>query len=322
MRGLAVAGALLVLLDGGRARAEADEAAVLLDQAIQSFDDAAFGRSRELLLRAQTLARGAAVRGRVSLYLGLNAAVEGSADEARRRFREALTLDPTLRMDPERFKPELVQLFEGVRREAVGRLVVRASGAGAALWLDGERSAPLPATLDVVAGSHVVELRDAAGRTRAQRQVVVLGGQTTVVTLQLAPLVSASSRPVASGARAPARRRVWTWVAGGAAVALLGAGLGLGLSARSDHEEACDLLSGQDQECADRRRLVDPLDGPRYGELHDAVKRKELAANLCFGVAGALAVTSVVLYFLEGRTEARPAQVTLAPGGLSLSVGY
>ena len=42
---------------------------------------------------------------------------------------------------------------------------------------------------------------------------------------------------------------------------------------------------------------------------------RQTTANVMFGVAGALAVTSVVLYFLEGRPsgEARRARVMLGP---------
>ena len=319
MTGRAAAAALLVALAGSPAGAAPDDAADLLRQATESFDNGAFARSRTLLLQAQELARGPALLGRICLYLGLNAAVEGNTDEARRRFREALTHQPTLRVDPRRFKPEFVQAFDAVRRETVGRLQVSAAGApGAVVWVDGARCGPPPLGLDVVAGSHVVELRDEGSRRQVQRQVVALAGKTTTITLQL---TAPTTRPVAPARPAPGRRRLWAWVAGAGAVALAGVAVGVGLSARADHDEACGLLAG-DRDCADRRQLADAADGPRYRELHDAVGRKELATNVCWGIAGALAVSSAVLFLLEGRQDRPTARVGLGPGGLSLGVRY
>jgi hypothetical protein len=97
-------------------------------------------------------------------------------------------------------------------------------------------------------------------------------------------------------------RRLWTWVAAGSAVAVAAAGLGLGLSARSDYSSACDLLEGA-PECSARRDLKQESDRHRFEILHDQVGQKSLAANVCWGVAGALAVTAVVLYFVEGRVR-------------------
>jgi len=322
-----IVGALLVLLAGDRARAEPAEAAGLLQQATESFDNGAFARSRELLLQAEKLAKEPEQRGRISLYLGLNAAVEGNADEARRRFREALTYQPALRIDPERFKAELVEAFDGVRRETVGRLQVSAEGDGVSVWIDGARIGPPPAGLDVVSGSHVVELRDAGGRSLVQRQVVAPAGRTTSVTLRSARAVAEpATRPVPPVEPRRRRRRLWTWVAGARAVALAATAIGVGLSARADYDEACGLLAGE-RDCADRQRLVDPADGSRYRELHDAVKRKELATNICWGVAGALAVGAVVLYLVEGRRPAPRASVGLGPvglgpGGLAFGLTY
>jgi hypothetical protein len=314
--------ALLVVLAGGPSRAQPADAADLLQQATESFDNGAFARSRELLLQAEKLAKDPEQRGRISLYLGLNAAVEGDADGARRRFREALTHDPALRMDPERFKAELVEAFDGVRRETVGRLQVSAEEGGVSVWIDGARVGPPPAGLDVVSGSHVVELRDAVGRSLVQRQVVAPAGKTTAVTLRRPRAVAEPApRPVPPVEPRRRRRRLWTWVTGAGAVALAATAIGVGLSARADYDEACGLLAG-DGDCGDRQRLVDPADGPRYRELHDAVRRKELATNICWGVAGALAVGAVVIYLVEGRRPAPRASVGLGPGGLSLGVTY
>jgi tetratricopeptide (TPR) repeat protein len=105
---------------------------------------------------------------------------------------------------------------------------------------------------------------------------------TTAQREESRPSVAAATPPAPT---APARRRrVWTWVTGAAAVVAAGVGLGLGLSANSGYDEF--------------QSTTDPA---RYDELKESVPRRGHAATAMFSVAGALAVTSVVLFFVEGR---------------------
>ena len=82
--------------------------------------------------------------------------------------------------------------------------------------------------------------------------------------------------------------RIWTWVTGGSAVAIAAVALGLGLKAKSDHDTyfATDPVTGQ---------YKNPGAGTGFVNMG-------YAATAMYCVAGALAITSVVLFFVEGRT--------------------
>jgi tetratricopeptide (TPR) repeat protein len=81
-------------------------------------------------------------------------------------------------------------------------------------------------------------------------------------------------------------KRFYTWIAAGGAAALALSGLVVGLNAQSKYDELKD-------RCAP---------GCTDSEV-DSVKTRALVADVLFGVAGAAAVTAVVLFFLEGRAD-------------------
>lgn len=98
----------------------------------------------------------------------------------------------------------------------------------------------------------------------------------------------------------PPRRRLWTWIAlgvGGAALATGGAFAYLAASAKNDF---------------DKEPFAD-----RAAELKSTVESRSLTANILLGSGAALAVTGVVLFFLEGRNP-QPEKVSAVPQ-LSLS---
>jgi hypothetical protein len=84
----------------------------------------------------------------------------------------------------------------------------------------------------------------------------------------------------------PARKggRLWTWIAGGAAVAAAGAGVGLGVAANG----------------AAAQTAMPPM-GVTPAQQASSAQGLATGANVAYGVAGAAAVTAVVLFFIEGR---------------------
>jgi len=107
---------------------------------------------------------------------------------------------------------------------------------------------------------------------------------------ELAPAPSAAETPLVPRegemARAQGRRRVYTWVAAGAAVVAAGAGLYYGIQA---HNASNDLNS-----------MTVP-NGARAQDLANSASSRARTANILYGVAGAAAAAGVTLYFLEGR---------------------
>jgi len=101
--------------------------------------------------------------------------------------------------------------------------------------------------------------------------------------------IANSSEPSHGKAARRATPRVWTWVAAGGAAASLAAGVVLGILARSDHEAYLRESVASTRE--------------RFDALAESGPRKELAANVMFGVTGALTAASVILFLVEPRAS-------------------
>ena len=286
------------------APARADQALDLVHQARAKLKMADFERSMELLRKARSLTNDPRVLGQVYLNLGLNHAVMGDLDKARSAFRTALTYDPVLVLDPAHIKRSVVKLFHEVQGGLRGELTVRADRPGARVLVDGKPvgAAPLMEH-ELPIGAHTVEVR-AAGGARFSTRVVIGVNQKSALraTLRTVKSAGAGSRPEVGGEGGSSgaathrggRRRLWTWVVGGAAVAVLAVGVGLGVAASGDH-------SDWEQE------QTDPA---RWDELKSSGQTKATAANVMFGVGGALVAGAVVLFFLEGRNPERAASAT------------
>ncbi|MDP1822601.1 MAG: hypothetical protein Q8L48_05145 [Archangium sp.] len=82
--------------------------------------------------------------------------------------------------------------------------------------------------------------------------------------------------------------RLWTWVLAGAAGAGLLTGAGLGFGAVSAREEMLRVRHG----------------ALEVQQLHDAAAGRAAGANIAYGLAGAAAVTALILFFFEPREAA------------------
>lgn len=274
---------------------EPQSASVLLGRALERFAEADFERSLGLLDQAAAdPSAGSGIAADIQLRRGLCLGILGREAEARAAFRQALQHNPESRLDPEAFKPALVALLDQERRSLYGRLEIRADVPGARVFVDGLEVGPAPQSRYLRAGSHRVEVRGLDGAMPKEQSVEVRAGE--VHTLRFRRTVREPARPPA-----PPRGRVWTWVCGGAALALLGTGVGLAAWAQADHEAW--------QEPGVSRE--------RWEELGKSGQNKQIASNVLFGVGGALALTAVVLFFVEnrdGEPDGRALSLTVAPG--------
>jgi hypothetical protein len=87
--------------------------------------------------------------------------------------------------------------------------------------------------------------------------------------------------------------RKWTWVAGGSTVVLAGAAALVGLSMQSrfdDLKKSCGRGSPEQLGCS-------------QSDI-DSVHTRQVTANVLWGLAGAAAITTGVLFFVEGRPVA------------------
>jgi len=198
------------------------------------------------------------------------------------------------------------------------RLNITSRPAGARVIIDGKERGLTPLKSLVKAGDHQLSV-EIDGYDPDRRKVSLKQGSTEAldVVLKLTPVASA---PVITLASQPlegeggeedkpgkSRWPIWPIAAGGAALALAGAGMGLGLSAQSAWDEY--------------QTTKDPN---RYDELRDQITSHSTGSTVCFALAGAAAVTGVLLYIFVDRpaSQQETPTVSVGPTGAVISLGF
>ena len=196
-----------------------------------------------------------------------------------------------------------------------GKLTITSRPAGAAVTVDGEARGKTPLKdLELSAGEHTVVLAQKGYQEYSRQLNLKAGSGSTVDVALVKGAMAAAAKPGETPVEPPAQKKdagfkwpVWTTVAAAGALAAAGAGLGLGLAAKSAYDE-----------------YETTPDRARYDELRDQIPGLELGANVAFGLAGGLAATAVLLYFLVDRPaaqESAPA-VSVSPSGASFKVNF
>lgn len=288
-----------MLLLGGPATA--DDGRALLVRGMKLYDQGRLARSLKVLNRAlaridaraqKTPGSQGRVTSQIHLYIGLCQALSGHEDLARAAFKRALKLRPTLRLPPDRFKPELVKLLASVRGTMLGILEVSTNVPRARVLVNGKARGAAPLLVRVPVGRYKVVVVDLAKKRKMTRKVVVHLGQETQVGVIFKAAPGSAPLP-APAARAP--RRIWTWVAAGSTLATLVAGVVVWEWSESSYsnllEDFSTLKASGEHDVIEQRK--------------DSIHAGDVTATVLFCVAGALAVSSVALFFWEGRAAER-----------------
>lgn len=284
----------------------------LLSQGVALFAKGEFERSRSVLQQALRQTNQRADLARIWLHIGLNLAAENRMLLARDAFIKALHADPTLRLDPQEYKPGFVTLFAAARAALEGELAVFADRHGLQVFVDGRAAGRVPHVGRLLQGTHRVEVRAVGGSIALSRQVTIVAGKRLELEVVLGKGRNEQQRrafgapqerqAVTTAGRRP--RRFWTWISAAGAAAILAAATGLALAARADEQEGCTLLGEQSLPCDRRDTLRSADDRARYEHLRERVAKETLAANVGWGLGAALAAGAVLLFWLEGRASA------------------
>ena len=306
---------LLILVVASPSLARADDPA---QKGIDLYADARYREAIETLTRAATGVDQPKELARIQLHVGFAHALLGEEGPARAALLLALEQDPDLEADPRRFKPALRALLARVRA-GTGLLRVEASGAPKTrILVDGKDLGPPPCRRRLPAGEYRVVARGGALEQVRTVRLAARGESSVVFSVAAQAGNATSPTPAPPTVKQPeppsfwGRRRVWTWIAAGGAVAAGAAGLGVYLSARSRHDEFID------------KRDSAPV--AELEDLRDDISTRLTVSGVLTGVAGAAAVTAVVLLLVEGRSpehrEAadRGARWTVGPTGIGLSL--
>lgn len=275
----------------------------MLARGIKLYNEARFRRSLTTLKKALRYAKKPELRAQVQLYIGLDESVLGAKERAVAAFRAALIDDPSIELDPARFKPGDIALFKKAHAGLEGSVRVNAThGDGATVTIDGRSRGEVPLTTTLPIGKHVVVVK--RDTTEQRREILVRSGSTVELAVIFAPRTTrpvvgtTKPLPIVDTPKDPpitpekprsawslSHSRLWTWIALGTSAAAGGAALGVGLAARADAEEY--------------RTTNDPT---QLQPLKDGATSKMLVSNILAGVAGAALIATVVLYYFEGKS--------------------
>jgi tetratricopeptide (TPR) repeat protein len=208
----------------------------------------------------------------------------------------------------------------------LGRIQIDCETAGAEVSVDGKSVgvAPLPELVWATPGRHQVAAKHASAAP-AIEDADVTAGSVSTVTLQLRPQAASLAAPAPKAApnfdvqaTAPSSEanegwwlgRKWTWVAAGSTVLLAAGAVTFGLLMQSKFDSlrsSCGAGNPARPGCS-------------QSDI-DSVSSRRTMANVFWGLAGAAAVTTGVLFYFEGR----PVTVTPVAGrttGLVAAVRY
>ncbi len=278
----------------------------LLEEGVIQYGLADFETSVDKLKLALQGAKSPDTLAKIHLFLGANYMDMGQQEQAEAAFLQALKHNPVLKL-PEEFKSTQKTAFEKVRDGARGELRV-GSNIKTRVMVGGKPVGKTPYRGKLPIGSHVVSIQGPKGKWKTETVILFPERESRIRANFKVAARPKKPRP----ARGEKSGRLWTWIAAGTAVAVAGAGLGFWFAGESDYSEWEDLQVDEATAKANDERLTD---------LEDSIRAKELGAYISFGVAGAVAVTSIVLFFLEGKPgrQERRASGLLQLGNVEIS---
>ncbi|MDP1822699.1 MAG: PEGA domain-containing protein [Archangium sp.] len=237
----------------------------------------------------------------------------GETAKALRAFRDYLRLAPDAK-DKETVSDAIANLERRLREKGMQQLMVFADPPSARISVDGKELGTSPVSVELIAGNHSLSV-SAEGFEKVDRSFVMQTTRATEMTISLRPVSKEPAKdpvkdPVASDAPkvepkkddpgtpppmppvvvAPVetkKGRLWTYVAGGVAVASLGAGIGLGVAAQGEMDKFTKVQH-------DPATVQAEFDAAKAASGGMAT-----GANVAYGVAGVALATAVVLFFLE-----------------------
>ncbi|MDP3155887.1 MAG: PEGA domain-containing protein [Archangium sp.] len=236
----------------------------------------------------------------------------GETAKALRAYRDYLRLAPDAK-DKETVSDAIANLERRLREKGMQQLMVFADPPDARIAVDGKELGSSPASVELVAGNHTLTV-SADGFEKVERSFVMQTTRATEMTISLRPAGTPVKEPVASDAPKlepkttttqagdppptpplvvtpveTKKGRLWTYVAGGVAVASLGTAVGLGVASNGAMEQFTKVQEphppGEVQ--------------ARFDAANQSASGLATGANVAYGVAGVAAATAIVLFFIE-----------------------
>ena len=186
-------------------------------------------------------------------------------------------------------------------QKSLGQLTIISATSGADISLDGKAigRSPLHGPVWTIPGRHQVTAIKSGDCPTLEYVEVASGSLATVELRPLhTPLVTEAPTNLDNTSKPQAAHgwwlgRKWTWVAAGTTVLFTGAATAVGLTVKTrfdDLKKFCGRGSPGQQGCSD-------------SDI-DSLHTRKMTANALWGLAGAAAISTGILFFIEGRPVA------------------
>lgn len=218
--------------------------------------------------------------GVVNYNLGQAYEKQGDIGGAVKAYKEYLRLVP--KATDRAAVQTIIANLESRLAKGVQELAVSSDPTGSNVAVDGKLRATTPVTMELPFGAHELELSH-EGYDSAKRTVELTPQSAVKLDISLAK--KAAPPPPPAPAPVVEKPKVWSWVALGGTVVAAGIAAAAGAQAKA---KARDLTGGLHT-------------SPTPDELYDASVNAQVASNVMWGVAGAAAITTGVLFTVEGR---------------------
>ncbi len=355
---------LVLLTSVARAQAQSDETATSMarerfKEGVQYFDQKQYDRARVAFLQAYALKRHPAVL----LNLAQSELRSGHEADAAKHFSMFLRESK----DATAAEREGAEAGLFAAKAVCGEVSVKVDTEGAIVFVDGneEGIAPLPDPVYLTPGNHQIEARKEGKSGKAS--VTAKAGEAGEISLRLSGAAAAS--PAASGPAHEGDSSVppeydsgaagggkegffpWfshtpmAWVGGGLTVLGIAGGVGFGLSAKQNYDDAdavaddirqnatADMAPSTSGICTDPATVL-PTQSPsriaQYEEActnhQDKIEKGDLMRSLSivsWAVAGAAAAGTIIYYFADAEEESSSGALPRSPRvGAVLAPGY
>jgi hypothetical protein len=295
---------LIVMTAGAEAQGKAsDETSVKAKKAFREAED--LYKERRYAAAAAKFEQAYALSPSPVVFFNIGRCHEhlGDVGKALRAYRDYLRQSPGA-TDADAVRSTIANLERRLRERGVQQLLVLAEPTHALVEVDGKLLGTSPASVEIIEGTHrlvvkaegfetveqsfSMELQRSMERTvtlratRSPESLVSTSDAPRETKVSLMPRGKDSKRDGALVATVRRPTRVWTYVAGGVAVASLASAIALGVTAQRTAAGVQTAAIGTAPATAQTAHTMAGV------------------ANGAYGLAGAAAVTAVVLFFVEG----------------------
>ena len=171
------AGCLAVLTAFLPLQAESKEKIPLLRQGVDNYK---LGNYEKSIGNFQKVLQAVKIKkavGKSHFYLALNFGVLGKLDKTRQHFLKALKADPTLILTAKKVRPQILSIFQKIRKSLIGTIEVAADRSGSKVFLNQKQVGKIPYQGKIAIGKHHLRVLSPDGKHHYVDANLIIGAK-------------------------------------------------------------------------------------------------------------------------------------------------